>query len=265
MKNRNGNIRTLLLMVVAALFVVSAIGVFAFLGSRGGNRHGITLPPNDWQSPEITNGSEEGFVTVTPENAPQIVENLVRPTNYHQSLRLTSLSNGNSGGQMTEIWAREGIWKIITRDGTQVRHILTDGKMAWLWYRDEPWRVETNELPQDISVDDLTGIPTYESIIDIPTSEILEAAYAPLSDAGNAPCLYVLSVNDSGYSTRYWVDLSTGLLTRADCRMEDAEIYRMEQTGLSVLEKDDETLAEQMLLPDGTNPFATAAAKTPQG
>ena len=135
---------------------------------------------------------------------------------------------------------------------------------AYLWYRDETWRVESVALPEGVSPDDLAGILTYESIADIPAGEVRAAEYVLLAEQNAAPCLYVEAQGEKGPANRFWVDLATGLLCLADCAMDGSEIYRLEQTGLSVLESFDEELHRQMLLPNGTDPFATASAETPQ-
>lgn len=264
MENRNGKFRTLVLIITAALLVVLAISLVAFFGNRESDRNGITLPPEGWQSAEEALTPGEGFVTVTTDNAAQIVENLKRPEYYHQTLLQTTTANTSSARQTTDIWAYGDVWKIVTTGGGQTRHILTDGVTAYLWYRDETWRVESVTLPEGVSPDDLAGILTYESIADIPAGEIRAAEYVLLSEQNGAPCLYVEAKGTDGTANRFWVDLATGLLCLADCSMDGSEIYRLEQTGLSLLESTDEELLRQMLLPNGTDPFTTASAKTPQ-
>ena len=265
MENRNGNLRTLILMIAAALFVVAAIALAAFLGSRESGHQGIVLPPDGWQQPGSSeHATDEGFVAVTPENAPQLVEALQRPVYYHQTLQQKTVSNGSSEVQMTEIWSCDDVLKIVQTAGGQTKHILTDGETAYLWYRDESWRVETVSLPDGVTPDDLSGVLTYETIVTMDEDEILEAAYVPLTTQENAPCLYVAEENDAGIETRYWVDLASGLLTQAECLLEEKTVYTLEQTGLSILQQDDESLRQQMCLPDGTDPFSTASVKTPQ-
>lgn len=265
MENRNGRFRTLILMITAALFVVLGISVVAFLSSREGSRDAITLPPEGWQpSDEMNASAGEGFVTVTKENAGQVVLDLKRPDCYHQTLSQTTSSDAASGHEITEIWVCGGVQKIVTTSGGQKRHILTDGKTAYLWYQDENWRVDSVTLPEGVTPDDLSGVLTYESIADIPPEEIREAAYQVLTELSDAPCLYVASENGAGVTTRFWVDLSTGLLCRAESLLSDSRVYLLEQTGLSVLAQNDAALQKQMLLPDGTQPLFTASEETPQ-
>lgn len=256
MENRNGKIRTLILIITAALFVVSAIALLAFLGSRDADWPKIALPPEGWQSGDSSLLPGDGFVTVTTENAGQVVENLKRPDYYHHILAQTTTADSAAGRQTTDIWFFDGVWKIITTTDGQTRHVLTDGKSAYLWYRDESWRVESVVLPEGISPDDLAGILTYESIVDIPAEEIVAAEYVLLTEQSSAPCLYVETQYGEGSANRFWVDLATGLLCRADCFLDGTESYHLEQTGLSILEQTDENLLRQMLLPDGTDPFS---------
>lgn len=264
MGNRNGRFRTLLLMITAALFVVLTIALVAFFSSRESDRTGIILPPEGWQATEGALTSEEGFITVTTDNAARVVENLKRPEYYHQTLLQTTTANSSSSRQTTDIWACGDVWKIVTSADGQTRHILTDGVTAYLWYRDETWRVESVTLPEGVSPDDLAGILTYESIVTIPAGELRAAEYVLLAEQNGAPCLYVEAKGAEKTSDRFWVDLATGLLCLADCSVDGSVVYRLEQTGLAVLESTDESLLRQMLLPNGTDPFTTASAKTPQ-
>lgn len=265
MENRNGKIRTLILMLAAALFVVLGILLAVFLSGRQNNRNTITLPPDSWQSSEEADASTSaGFVTVTKENAGLVVQGLNRPEHYHQTLVQTTFSGDASGRETTEIWVSGGVRKIVTHSAGQRRHILTDGKTAYIWYQDESWRVEKLILPDGVTPDDLSGVMTYESICELPASQIREAEYQVLAALNDAPCLYVASENETAVVVQCWVDLSTGLLCRAQSLLEDSPIYLLEQTGLSILAEEDAALRKQILLPDGTKPGFTASEETPQ-
>lgn len=254
MEKKNGNVRTLILMMTAALFVVFIIAMMALVGNRNNDRGSIVLPGGESTGEVSGQGPDSGFVTVTPENASRVVLDLARPACYHQTLVQKTIMEGNTGTQTTEIWVCDGVWKIITSVGGQVRHVLTDGTTAYLWYRDESWNVKSVTLPQNMTPDDLAGILTYETIGDLSEKEIREATYVQLPEQTNAPCLYVATEAD-GAERRFWVDLDTGLLCKSVGLLDGAESYHMEQSGLAVLNGTDESLLQQMRLPDGTTPF----------
>ena len=115
-------------------------------------------------------------------------------------------------------------------------------------------------MPEGISVDDLSGILTYESVLDLTPDEITEAEYIQLSDQNNAPCLLVSSKAEDGVVTKLWIDLTTGLLCKAEQKESDQLLYSLHQTDLVLLDATDAALNGQMLLPDGSNPFTIAGS-----
>jgi len=262
MESRKGSARALLLMISASLFVVCAIAVAAYFSTSDTGRTGITLPgaasgrPGEDQV--ISTG--EGFVAVTKENAASIVNTLNRPDFYHQTLYKQTIYDDVTGIFLVHIWARDGIFKLILTESGQTRHILTDGKTVHLWYEDDPLRWQQLQMPEGISVDDLSGILTYESVLDLTPDEITEAEYIQLSDQNNAPCLLVSSKAEDGVVTKLWIDLTTGLLCKAEQKESDQLLYSLHQTDLVLLDATDAALNGQMLLPDGSNPFTIAGS-----
>lgn len=260
MESKNPGGRTLFFLISAALVVVALIALIAHLSTRQNHRTGITLPSASaglQEDAEISTPS--GFVSVTPENAQVIVGTLRRPETYHQTLYKQIISDDATGIFTVHIWSDRGIFKLILSESGQTRHILTDGETVFLWYEDDPKEIQTITLPEGVSVDDLSGIPTYETILNLTPEEIPEADYRPLSDQSDTPCLYVCSGGTNGSSLSLWVDLSSGLLCKAE-RVQDGKLrYSLHQTDLVVLDASDAALNQQLLLPDGSDPFASGS------
>lgn len=264
MGKKNGNVRMLILMISAALFVVFAVSVVAYLAGRQPGGQGVTLPPADWNSGSDNPSLFDGFVTVTQDNAAQLVLSLERPDSYCQTLTQTAVSGRQTTRMTTELWVSEGVWRIITSTGRQVRNVLTDGKTAYLWYQDDLRRVRSVTLPQDVTPDDLAGILTYEMIGRLPAEEIVQAEYRLLEELDSVPTLFVSCKNEALVETKFWVDLATGLLCKAESVLADDQVSQLIQTDLVVLDRSDQALRSQLLLPDGTDPF-TASGEKPQG
>jgi hypothetical protein len=68
-------------------------------------------------------------------------------------------------------------------------------------------------------------------------------------------CIYAQLDDGSGYIDSYWIDVSTGLLCRADSLENQSLIYKLRETAVEVLLASDEALTEAFTLPDGTVPF----------
>ena len=147
--------------------------------------------------------------------------------------------------------------KLIVSEVGEVRHILTNGTAAYVWYADDPAAVRFSVLPENVTTDDLSGVLTYESIVALPTGSVKEAGYVQLSDFDDAPCLYVEAEDTE--QLRFWVNLSSGLLCRAESLRGGATEYELRQTRLLLLDDEDENLKAQMLLPDGKEPTFTEA------
>lgn len=256
MDKKKENLRTLILVVSAALFVVLLVSVFAFFANNRSSGDGVTLPPDDWQTEDLT-ALSGNFVTVTPDNAADVVSSLTRPGSYRQTLSMTTYSGQSSSRQTTELWVCDGVWKIAVAAGGQTKHILTDGITAHLWYQDDSRRVRSVTLPQDMTPDDLAGIMTYETIGNLAATEILRAEYCQPEDLDGVPCLFVASMNDAGLETRFWVDLSTGLLCKAESLQGENTVFRLVQTELVMMDRTDEALQSHLLLPDKSNPFTS--------
>ncbi len=256
MDRKKENLRTLILMVSAALFVVLVVAVFAFFSTSRSSGDGVTLPQDDWQAGDLPALSDD-FITVTPDNAADVVRSLSRPGSYRQTLTQTTYSGSSSSRQTTELWVCDGVWKIAAAAGGQTKHILTDGITAHLWYQDDSRRVRSVTLPQGMIPDDLAGIMTYETIGNLSAEEILRAEYCQPEDLGGVPCLFVASKNEAGLETRFWVDLSTGLLCKAESLQGENTVFRLVQTELVIMDRTDEALQSHLLLPDKSNPFTS--------
>ena len=261
MEHGSGKFRTAMLMIAASFVVVAAICVFAITGSKHTQREGIVLPPPDWRPGDSQNAQDESsFVSVSPENVADVIRQMQRPAFYHQVLTLTHRFDGTASQQTVHIWTSRQIQRIVTEQDGRSRNILTDGQTAYLWYRDEPGNVKSVSLPENVSADDLAGIATYETVCDLPTEDILSAEYLYSPEVGEFPCLHVAAETD-GITDEFRIDLETGLL-RSSAVIEDQELFlEMEQTELQILDESDEALLSQMLLPNGTDPFATASEK----
>jgi len=261
MENRTGSGRMLLLMISASFLVVAVIAVISYFATKQSEYTGITLPPATASRPENEplDLTGEGFVSVSPQNAAAVVNTLRRPETYHQTLYKQIISDDTTGIFSVHIWVNGNICKLVLLESGQTRHILTDGSRVFIWYEDAADEIVSRDLPSGVSVDDLSGIPTYETIADLLPENIQDAEYRQLQEQDNAPCLYVRSSEPDGAALSLWVDLSTGLLCKAECVQEGKLRYSLHQSDLVVLDTSDAALNRQMLLPDGTDPFVTAA------
>ena len=238
-------------IVLAAVAAVLCLLVGAFyLSTSGGTRDTIVLPEDTGQTPAERPAvdGEAPFLEVDRENVQQVLTTLNRPAAYIQSLDVTNYWTGGAAERTVQVWASGNLCRAqITTDG-QIRNLLTDGETVWVWYNDDVRAVTPDP---SVTFDDLIGIPTYEFLLDIPPETIEEASFVTLDEPEGLNCLY-LSTADDSVVRRYWVDVNTRLLCRADVLENGSRIYQLVQTGCQALAPGDMALDDVFRLPDGT-------------
>lgn len=261
MDEHNKNQKTLIIAIIAAVALVVGLVLLFVLSGQEQGREQIVLPdpPAPVEDPIQEPEQEDAFAQVTTENVQNIVARLTRPTSYHQVLQITTTGGSHTRQQTAELWQDRNQLLTRTSDTAQRRSCLTDGTDFYLWYDGEDVVLQM-KLDQDVSYDDLVGIPTYESIADLPTRLIKKAEFVTLPEEGAPQCVY-LSYIQGGLTHEYWISLDTGLLYRQQTLDGEAPIYTLQQTSLEVLMGADEALADVFSLPDGRQPFAEDSAQ----
>lgn len=254
MATRPGGIRTLVLALAAALVLFGGILTAFLLLSGASDREGITLPDLQQSAEMPAEGAvEEGtFLHVDAGNVAQVVATLARPASYHQSLSVLTAWPEDSAARTVEIWVSGGVTRVDVTDTRTTRSILTDGETAYVWYAGDAEATQFL-LGDTLTVDSLTGIPTYERITQA-GQEIVEAGFVQLDDMDGRSCIFA-QLGDEDYVDCYWVDVATGLLCRATTSREQTLIYQLREETSEQLLATDEAFSTAFTLPDGTAPY----------
>lgn len=254
-KKKNDQKTTMIVSLAAAAFVLLLVTVFVFV--RQSSTHDPILLPEPTQQPDAEEIEEPAdvFAQVSPENVQSILSMLTRPLSYHQTLRLTVASGTVAREQTVDVWRSGALSLVRSTDVYGTRSCLSDGQTLYVWYDDDSEHVEQLTLDGTIDLDDLTGIPSYESLLTLPKSRIQQADYVMLEDQGTQ-CVFIAYL-ENGVQHYYWVSLDSGLLCRQTMLREDQPIYTAEQTAYEAFMSTDEALSGVFVLPDGTQPFAT--------
>ena len=251
MKKRPG-VRSAGIVVAATLLVVCLLVVVVMVSIRGGTRDGITLPEaNGTTESDQTPVSEESpFLEVDRENVQAVLETMERPAAYHQVLTVTNLWESGSSETKVELWRSGNLIRTQRTAGNRVENLMTDGTTVWIWYDGET-SAKALTPEESVSFDDLTGIPTYETLAAIPEESILSAGFVTLEQSDSPNCLYV-AVVDGEYEDRYWVDVNNQLICRADTLLDDTQTYQLRQVSCQTMSPEDTALRNIVQLPDGT-------------
>ena len=258
MHRRSGRVKTAGIVIAAALFVVCILLAAAWRTIQGGTRDSITLPESTASSDaeQAPEPNEDLFVQIDRENVQTALDTMSRPEAYHQVLELTTIWEDETLLTTLELWqSGKAIRAQLTSSG-QVKNILTDGEVTWVWFEGD---ATAAEIKPDASVgfDDLCGIPTYEMLTELDPEQIREAGFVTMDESSGLNCLYI-SVQDGAYEDRYWVDVSTQLIYRADSLENGAQTYQLRQNACMVISPSDTSLEAAFRLPDGTDVLPSA-------
>lgn len=220
----------------------------------------IVLPQEELQGEETSDDGQEGsllgLVEIRSDTVQSAIVSLSRAGEYSRSVTVERYWDGGSGATLNEVYA-SGEWLRIDSMDTNAdtRHtILTDDGEVYVWYGMQRTYFHGAAA---LSADVEQGILTYEDVLALPTECITFADYRKYEDVS---CIYVETLADeNGYSERYWVSTSDGLLTAAERVAGDTVVYRMTATQISSELPDD-----AFTLPDGTelyHPEADAAVQ----
>ena len=264
MKKRAKKVGTPTVILLTVLVVVAGIAVFNYLATRSVKSSHIVLPKDADQSVAIA-GQSEDYIVVTKENLTDVIASLSRPISYHQSVSAVFDDGSVQTNRVIELWVRNQVMLLSESSTDSVRNILTDGSTAYIWFESSPQNVAQTALPDGVTVDDLVGIPTYETLLDLLPPEILDAGYVQLAAPADNPCVYALvDCGDVGTEAA-WVDTASGLLCRAEYVKDGAVFGTVTQTGLETFDLSDDSIRAVFYLPDGSEPFPfTVETETPQ-
>lgn len=255
MEQEHRNIKPLLLAATAAVTVIAVLLVFFFSGRKTKASQTIVLPDPPAQEETAQEEPEQNasLASVSTENVQSVLEKSVfRPTSYHQTMTITTVSGEKTRVQTAEVWVKGKLLKVQLTDDFETRTVLADEQTLYLWYDDEETPVSMARGAA-MRLDDLAGVPSYEDILTFSRSQLLDASFVTLPDT--ADCIYV-SVQNEDTQLDYWVSLESGLLCKQNRLLGGELVYDMEQTALEVYPDSDEALDGVFTLPDGTEPFA---------
>lgn len=249
------NKKTAAIVGIAALAVITVL-IVVFLNSVEKSKHeGITLPESssvDTPSEDkVPAEPEHVFATISRENVQKILTSLSRPDFYHQTFKLTTCADDLLREQTAELWVANEKMLVRTVDAFESKTYLTDGQTLYIWYGDSD-SVTQIALNEETQPEELTGIPTYRSILSLSAAQIQDAEYLTLPDMDELPCVFVQS--DQAHDQHcYWVSLDSGLLYRYTAMADSNVYYTVQQTALELLMDGDEALDGIFLLPDGSS------------
>lgn len=185
-------------------------------------------------------------VAVTPQTVQAIISNtLTRSDSYYRELTIETFWTGGGSSSSVQVWVDNG-WthtRQVLNSGS-VRHNLVGEGTLYYWYEgSSQWlSVPADDYSADLS----QRLPTYETVLQLDTEDIIAADYQLW---GSIPCIYVETAYGTDGRARYWVGVDSGLLMAAEEEVDGALTYRMSSYAPLPCPSD-----ASFSLPDGTDP-----------
>ena len=208
----------------------------------------ITLPMRTTETETGDSNSDTeplNILSITPATVQAAVATLSRPASYLRTQTVTLYWDGGENTVTSQVAVSGSTTRIdaTLRDGT-VCHTLLSGSSACVWYDDDTsW---TTVRTDQFSPDALQQMPTYETVLELDSSEIAHAEYCTKDGVS---CIYITTSPDlDGYAEHFWISVQSGLLYAAERTQGGEVIYRFTATEPGS-EAPDQAL---FLLPDGS-------------
>ena len=259
MKRHGRNISAPTVVLLTVLVIVAVIALFNYFATRNVQSSHIVLPSITDPSGAIA-GLSEDYIVVSPENFSEVIASLSRPVAYHQSISASFADGEKQSVRSVELWVHDDVYLISESLSESVRHILTNGQIVYVWYDDNLVNIKETTLLPNMTMDDLAGVPTYEALLQVLPSDVIDAGYEQLSVPADNPCVYAQIQRGDAGTEIAWVDTATGLLCRAEFERDGAVYGTVEQTALEIFDIADISIQSVFYLPDGSEPFAFSSA-----
>lgn len=236
---------------VWAVFCAAVVLALLCAAALPGGNAGIVLPEGDGADAHdiITEQTQYQLTRtdISTENVQQVVASLARPEAYSASVTNTLYWSGAWKEIHAVQYVRDGVYLTEYRDanGNSTRFEAVRDGNYYAWQR--AGATQYSGATGTVSSDDLSMIPTYETLVEADARTITEAG---LRTVNGVSCIYATVDNaENGYQLTYWISTVSGLLVQADYT-RGSELVR--SVVVDEMEQE-QPPASLFLLPDGTS------------
>ncbi|MBE6912759.1 MAG: hypothetical protein E7473_09565 [Ruminococcaceae bacterium] len=190
-------------------------------------------------------------ISVDKTNVKSIISAISRPKEYFSETKSTLSHSGGSAEYIRKKWVRENLSRVDvispTAEQTVLTHYVYSPTTVYIWKPGDT--IHYNTARGDFDADDTQMLMSYEDILNA-SDENIVTAQNTLYDG--VLCIYAeIKKPESGYTERYWVSTSTGLLLHGQTlNKEGSVIYSISSTRIDISPQD----ISLFNLPDGSTP-----------
>lgn len=248
--------RVRIIILAGSVLVVLILAVSLILTYTLHQSFEVDLPQTSLAEPTINdNGAESSDesllrVQVTMDTVQDVIATLNRPIQYTRDIRIEcNYTDGSTDYNIYTIVTPEAqSLRVIGTD--PAKHIMLVGDTVYIWFDgDKDYYMTSVDAPGDgrRTADELQMLPTYEDIVTLDQSAIMDAGYVIYNEEY---CIFVTYFTPLlHYETTCYISVKSGLLTGVEQYDGQMLIYRMNAYNFTTELPD--TLA--FILPDDTN------------
>ncbi len=248
------NHKKMLLVAYGSSFFIMLV-LIVFIYSTSGSTPAVTLPPpaasGMTETPLPGTQANENIkrLTITADNVQSVIRTMSRAESYSEIVTITSYWEDGKAVYKITASVRSGISRLSVSGpkNTSAKNIIITDNNVYIWYGSERsyYTGNAGTKSDPAFLDKFEMIPTYEDVLRIDASDIIEAA---LTQHNNEPCIYVRARSgEYSYTYEYYVSLATGLLAASRIYDGDTLIYEMSADSVTLTVPSDDAFR----LPDG--------------
>lgn len=226
------------------LLIAATVAVLAFLFVRLAPGAAIDTPPVVLATPTSTEpgssggaeGSDGKAVEVTTETVQAVISALSGAESYSRTVTAETFWSGGSSVREYQVWAHGGSVKIAeSSEGRPTKYVLISEGELWIWYSDSS--SVYHGAAGALDADRYQSLLSYEDILELDASDILDAGYGSYSGEG---CVFVRYIQgELGYENLCFVSVETGLPVSWEIWDGDTLIYSMRSSAVELSTPDD--------------------------
>ena len=199
-------------------------------------------------------------VEVTTETVQAVIATLSRPESYSRTIEVKNFWSGGSAVYSIEAYVLDGFVDLVINQSNLKKNIIVSEDSLYIWYEgDSNYYSGKTVSDRNIAIlsDEYQMLPTYEDVLEMDRSEIVDAGYVEYNDEY---CIYCRTgPSELGYLSDYYISIISvekGLLIGMKIYDDETLIYEMNAGPCDFSVPDEELFT----LPDGTNPVRASAA-----
>ena len=246
--------RILYISAFSLLFIAIAVGVMLITSRADREIEPVALPvtTETTDAPAKNEPDALNRVEVTTGTVQAVILTLNRPHTYNREIRIESYwENGQAEYDISvAVIGNKTSLRVQPSSGGEKRIIITPDKL-YIWYAGDctPYigliDPSGDELKQ---TDEWQMLFSYEDILDMEISDIIDAGY---TEYGDEDCIFVEYRSPLlGYIRRYYVSIALGLVTGAEEHDENGSLVYAMTSGECRINAPD---SEAFILQDGTD------------